>query len=237
MFVSIRAESVSLRVQRTRTVQWSSRPEVAWMSSFDKATDSWIFGSSTFLPRKAHRLPEGLPEKGCGHQPRERIFPQPPQRGAERPSRAGSGKRAQLLGQKGGICKLPRHRTGAQRALPSPRAPSAWSGVPLRSPGQVSWECPFSPPTQQSLQFSNRCLFRSSEVQALAGCGAESRGQRCGGGTPAGKCQHQHERLVCSPGRCSPRGVAAWPVHLRGAAHFPPSGVFVPSQILLGFSH
>lgn len=148
----------------------------------------------------------------------------------------GRERESSCYGKKGDSRKLSRQQTSIQIA--QPRSWSSAHGVPPRSLGQVSWEYPFAPWTQQSPQFSNRCFFRSSEVRVLSGCCTESRGWPAVVGGP-----HQANASISMRGWTSaqvgphPGGPLPGPVHLRGAAHFPPARVFVPSQILLGFSH
>lgn len=207
MFVSTGAKSLSLCVsQDHNSPSGGAGGRQRGCSPLTKPLNHGCFGSCTFLPGKtAYGLAQGLSEKGLVTSPWNCFFLASQEAGWALAQCELWEERAAALWQKGDIPRFPGSKLERRQPCPAPRRYSEWG-----PPGQVSWECPSSPPPQQSLQFSNRWLFGSSEVQVRAGCSAESRA-RWGWGTPAGECQHQHERLVFSPGRCSARGPAAWP--------------------------
>lgn len=92
--------------------------------------------------------------------------------------------------------------------LAQPGVLSAWSAA-LHSV-QVSWECPWSPATLQSLRFSRAVSLLSSQVKVSTEQGRAQRlAVRCGlRGAPPGKCWDQNEKLDFGSGLSSRRGVA-----------------------------
>lgn len=204
----------------TRQPQWRGRWEAAWMLLVTKAVVVLLllhFSPQKNYPRAStgafwQRLQAAATTADSALASRE---------GAELSGGASSGRREPLLGQKGGIRWLPRQQTSAQPAC-SARAASSARGAPPCSPGQVSWECPSSPPTEQSLPLSNRCSPHSSKSKYPLAAAQSPEAGALWLGDPARKCRHQHERLDSSPGRSSPRGAAAPPgASARSCSLFP----------------
>lgn len=140
------------------------------------------------------------------------------------------------MGKKGAFAGFPGSKLArSQPAQPAPRRQRVerrralqgkfpGSVPPLHGQSKVSRSPTDAPLT--ALSASTRWRQRRARRQA-----------RSGWGTPLGNASISMRGWTPAPVGPHPGGPLLRPVRLRGAAHFSPSRLFVPSQRLLGFSN